>query len=100
VITEYFGEDADERFQDGWLRTSDMSVMEPGGYLRIVDRSKDLVTSGGEWISSIQLESLPLTSVGKVDRRTIRALLDLQLDGLAGECLVDDLHRVQRRCPG
>ncbi len=100
VITEYYGEDADERFHDGWLRIGDMSVMEPDGYLRIVDPSKDLVTSGGGWISSIQLESLPLTSVGKVDKRTIRARLALQLDGLAGECPVDDLHRVQRRCPG
>ena len=145
IISEYFGEDASDRFNDGWLRTGDMATMEPDGFLRIVDRSKDLVKSGGEWISSLQLEAairshpevadvavvgvasrrwderpvavlvprdperppdlgslhthladlvarwwlpdmlvlvdaLPLTSVGKVDKRTIRSSLDLELD--------------------
>ena len=44
------------KFHDGWLRTGDVAVMEPDGYFRIVDRSKDLVKSGGEWISSVELE--------------------------------------------
>ena len=46
----------DARFHEGWLRTGDVAVMEPDGYFRIVDRSKDLVKSGGEWISSVELE--------------------------------------------
>lgn len=45
-----------EKFDDGWLRTGDMASMEPDGYFRIVDRAKDLVKSGGEWISSVELE--------------------------------------------
>ncbi len=45
-----------EKFHDGWLRTGDMAQMEPDGYFRIVDRAKDLVKSGGEWISSVELE--------------------------------------------
>ena len=45
-----------ERVHDGWLRTGDMAWMEPDGYFRIVDRAKDLVKSGGEWISSVELE--------------------------------------------
>jgi len=47
---------AQSRFNDGSLRTGDMATMEPDGYLRIVDRAKDLVKSGGEWISSVELE--------------------------------------------
>jgi fatty-acyl-CoA synthase len=55
VATEYHG-GAPEKFHDGWLRTGDMCVMEHDGYFRIVDRAKDLVKSGGEWISSVELE--------------------------------------------
>ncbi len=55
VATDYWG-GAPEKFHDGWLRTGDMAVMEADGYFRIVDRSKDLVKSGGEWISSVELE--------------------------------------------
>jgi fatty-acyl-CoA synthase len=55
VATEYHG-GMPEKFHDGWLRTGDMACMESDGYFRIVDRSKDLVKSGGEWISSVELE--------------------------------------------
>ncbi|MEV5895044.1 long-chain fatty acid--CoA ligase [Nonomuraea fuscirosea] len=41
---------------DGWLRTGDVATIDPHGYVRIVDRTKDLVKSGGEWISSVELE--------------------------------------------
>ena len=42
---------------DGWLRTGDVAVIEPSGYIRLVDRTKDVVKSGGEWISSVELEN-------------------------------------------
>ena len=45
---------------DGWLRTGDIATINAEGYMRIVDRSKDLIKSGGEWISSIELENLAL----------------------------------------
>jgi len=43
--------------EDGWLRTGDVAVVDAAGSLRLTDRTKDLVKSGGEWISSIELES-------------------------------------------
>ena len=46
----------ESRFHDGWLRTGDVGRIRPDGTLEIVDRTKDLVKSGGEWISSVELE--------------------------------------------
>jgi fatty-acyl-CoA synthase len=42
---------------DGWLKTGDVATISPEGYVRLVDRTKDLVKSGGEWISSVELEN-------------------------------------------
>lgn len=57
IASAYYNDDSSaEKFHDGWLRTGDMAVMEPDGYFKIVDRAKDLVKSGGEWISSVELE--------------------------------------------
>jgi fatty-acyl-CoA synthase len=42
---------------DGWLRTGDIASISPLGYVRLVDRTKDLIKSGGEWISSVELEN-------------------------------------------
>ncbi|MCS7295276.1 MAG: AMP-binding protein, partial [Dehalococcoidia bacterium] len=49
---------ASEKFMDGWLRTGDVATIDPLGYVQLVDRTKDLVKSGGEWISSVELENL------------------------------------------
>jgi fatty-acyl-CoA synthase len=56
--TYYKDEDAATKFVDGWLRTGDVAVVDEDGILQLVDRTKDLVKSGGEWISSVELESL------------------------------------------
>ncbi|TCO51330.1 fatty-acyl-CoA synthase [Kribbella antiqua] len=58
IASGYFGSHDDPNFtDDGWLRTGDVAVIEEDGYLRLVDRAKDLVKSGGEWISSVELEN-------------------------------------------
>ena len=46
-----------ESFMDGWFRTGDVATVDPEGYIQIMDRTKDLVKSGGEWISSVDLEN-------------------------------------------
>jgi fatty-acyl-CoA synthase len=43
--------------KDGWLRTGDVATISPEGYVRLVDRTKDLIKSGGEWIGSVELEN-------------------------------------------
>jgi len=46
----------DDKFHDGWLRTGDIASLDEHGFIRISDRSKDVIKSGGEWISSVELE--------------------------------------------
>ena len=58
VTGSYFGAAATDRsFHDGWLRTGDVGTLDSQGYIRITDRSKDVIKSGGEWISSVDLEN-------------------------------------------
>jgi fatty-acyl-CoA synthase len=59
ITATYYDDErsADSFTEDGWLKTGDVAVMTPEGYVRIVDRTKDVVKSGGEWISSVELEN-------------------------------------------
>ena len=58
IISSYYKDDRTaDAFQDGWFRTGDVVTIDPEGFMQIVDRTKDLVKSGGEWISSVDLEN-------------------------------------------
>ena len=59
VTGTYYNDEraADSFTADGWLRTGDVAVVDDEAYIRLVDRTKDLVKSGGEWISSVDLEN-------------------------------------------
>ena len=57
VTASYYGEPSPERFHDGWLRTGDVGWLDQKGFMQISDRTKDVIKSGGEWISSVELEN-------------------------------------------
>jgi fatty-acyl-CoA synthase len=61
VTSAYYRESAPEKFRDGWLLTGDVGSIDARGYIHISDRSKDVIKSGGEWISSLELEAAILT---------------------------------------
>jgi fatty-acyl-CoA synthase len=72
VTGSYFGAAATDRsFHDGWLRTGDVGTLDSQGYIRITDRSKDVIKSGGEWISSVQIEDLLTRYPGVVEAAVI-----------------------------
>jgi fatty-acyl-CoA synthase len=58
IAARYFNDDSGERrFHDGWLRTGDIASIDSRAFIQITDRSKDVIKSGGEWISSVELEN-------------------------------------------
>jgi fatty-acyl-CoA synthase len=58
IAARYFNDDSsDEKFDAGWLRTGDIAAVDSDGFVQITDRAKDVIKSGGEWISSVELEN-------------------------------------------
>ena len=60
VISSYFKEEGGDVLDDGWLPTGDVATISADGYMQITDRSKDVIKSGGEWISTIDLENIAM----------------------------------------
>jgi acyl-CoA synthetase (AMP-forming)/AMP-acid ligase II len=64
TVASYFKGDGASAFEDGWFDTGDVATLDPLGYMQIVDRAKDVIKSGGEWVSSIDLENVAVGAPG------------------------------------
>jgi fatty-acyl-CoA synthase len=64
VVRGYFKGEGGDPLVDGWFPTGDVATISPDGYMQITDRSKDVIKSGGEWISSIDLENIAVAHPG------------------------------------
>ena len=71
ITASYYRDPSPEKFDDGWLRTGDVGSVEPEGFVQITDRAKDVIKSGGEWISSVELENLLMAHPDVVEASVI-----------------------------
>jgi fatty-acyl-CoA synthase len=60
IIREYFKQEGESPLVDGWFPTGDVATIDEDGFMQITDRSKDVIKSGGEWISSIDIENIAM----------------------------------------
>ena len=60
IVERYFGKNESATTQDGWFDTGDIATLDQDGFMRLSDRAKDLIKSGGEWISSVELENIAM----------------------------------------
>ncbi|MBC7152329.1 MAG: long-chain-fatty-acid--CoA ligase [Rhizobium sp.] len=74
VVDSYFGADPDTTLEaDGWFETGDVASIDPDGFMTIRDRSKDIIKSGGEWISTVELEGVAVAHPGIADAAAVAA---------------------------
>jgi fatty-acyl-CoA synthase len=71
VAASYYRAEASDKFHDGWLKTGDVGTIDGKGFVQITDRSKDVIKSGGEWISSIDLETALIAHPDVMDAAVI-----------------------------
>jgi fatty-acyl-CoA synthase len=101
VAARYFADDSeDEKFASGWLRTGDIATVDERGFVQITDRAKDVIKSGGEWISSVELENevmahpdvLEAAVIAKPDERWAERPLCCVVLREGGAASADDLR--------
>ena len=71
ICSEYYKADAADRFPNGWFDTGDIATMDAEGYMGIADRAKDVIKSGGEWISSVDMENMIMAMPGVLEAAVI-----------------------------
>jgi fatty-acyl-CoA synthase len=87
ITGSYYLDATPEKFRDGWLRTGDMGTLDARGYLRITDRTKDVIKSGGEWVSSIDLENVIMAHPAVAEAAVI-GVPDVKWDERPMACVV------------
>ncbi|NVD43933.1 long-chain fatty acid--CoA ligase [Qipengyuania atrilutea] len=104
VIKRYFKAEEDALTSDGWFDTGDVGILHPDGTLQLTDRTKDVIKSGGEWISSVELENAAVghpavaeaAAIGmphpKWDERPVLFVVRKQGQDLSGKELTDYLE--------
>ena len=73
IVSSYFRDDK-PRLEDGWFDTGDLAVIESDNSIRLTDRAKDVIKSGGEWISSIDIENIVVGCPGVLDAAVVGIL--------------------------
>ncbi|WP_278922157.1 long-chain-fatty-acid--CoA ligase [Pseudophaeobacter profundi] len=73
IVDTYFGQDSSALTMDGWFDTGDVATIDSDGYMIIRDRSKDIIKSGGEWISTVELEDIAMSHPKVVQAAAIAA---------------------------
>ncbi len=98
VASAYFeAPEGDDKFSDGWLRTGDIGAIDSRGFVRLTDRAKDLIKSGGEWISSVELEN---ELISHPDVREAAVIAMPTSAGASGRLRAWCSRRVPRSRPG
>ena len=97
VIDGYLhGQGAEAFTDDGWFKTGDVAIASPDGYFVIADRTKDLIKSGGEWISSVDMEAAVMEMAAVVEAAVI-AVPDPKWQERPLVCVVLEAGRVESR---
>lgn len=73
IVESYFGRDESALTPDGWFDTGDVATLDPDGFMVIRDRAKDIIKSGGEWISTVDLENIAIAHPGIANAAAIAA---------------------------
>jgi fatty-acyl-CoA synthase len=88
IVDRYFKDEGGEQFTaDGWFRTGDVAIASPQGYFVIGDRTKDLIKSGGEWISSVDMERT-IMALPEVEEAAVIAIPDPKWQERPLACIV------------